>query len=442
MNKKIIITLIAALLFIAIFAGLMARHIPPKTPTYAQINNTLSSEWANSKNDLGKVKIAVLYETVTDGGLYGRSDEEAISVINETKADFIFRGFWRWAEVPDSCGQINSASLAKQCKISGHSYEQLANMIAKIKQENPNIIFTGAIPAQIIQRQAIWNPKTGEIINYPETWNMALDPGKWGINMSKEKFQCEFGKTQSWVPNDFDCRLYDPSSVPAYFPDITNPEYRKLLISWGERQIDAGADGVWIDMLTSNSGFLARLTKDINHPGVKATYEATNGIVDELHEYGKSKNRTVFIGTWSPSSLYPYAPANYDFVTISPRIEEVRAMKLNESRWDSEITSIRQRFGSIPVFVFIDWASTTNTQLGAFSQALTKEQQSEFLTSADNFFTSRGFIFIYPLHGGWMGEDATVLSFGKLRYYDSLAPEFDTYQTIKELANNKARISD
>jgi len=31
------------------------------------------------------------------------------------------------------------------------------------------------------------------------------------------------------------------------------------------------------------------------------------------------------------------------------------------------------------------------------------------------------------------------LSYGKFNWYDSLAPEFQTYETIKDLAQNKKR---
>jgi len=40
--------------------------------------------------------------------------------------------------------------------------------------------------------------------------------------------------------------------------------------------------------------------------------------------------------------------------------------------------------------------------------------------------------FIYPVHGRFMGEDAKILSFGKLKLYDAFAPEFRTYKTIRE----------
>jgi len=69
---------------------------------------------------------------------------------------------------------------------------------------------------------------------------------------------------------------------------------------------------------------------------------------------------------------------------------------------------------------------------------LTKEEQEEFLRKSDDFFSRRNVIFVFPVHGGFMGQDAKILSFGKSRVYDSFAPEFETYETIKELARDKA----
>ncbi|MBU4246027.1 MAG: hypothetical protein KKE71_03200, partial [Nanoarchaeota archaeon] len=64
--------------------------------------------------------------------------------------------------------------------------------------------------------------------------------------------------------------------------------------------------------------------------------------------------------------------------------------------------------------------------------------QSGLLQTLDDSFAKNGVNFIYPLHGGYMGPSAKRLAFGKYRNYDSLAPEFNTYETIKELANKKA----
>ena len=92
----------------------------------------------------------------------------------------------------------------------------------------------------------------------------------------------------------------------------------------------------------------------------------------------------------------------------------------------------------IPIIAFIDWSDTSETPLGAFSQNMSKEDQSSFLRVADAFFQKKGVIFAYPMHGGFLGNDARVLSFGTYPFYDALAPEFDTYGTIRELSLAKA----
>jgi len=88
----------------------------------------------------------------------------------------------------------------------------------------------------------------------------------------------------------------------------------------------------------------------------------------------------------------------------------------------------------VPAIAFIDWAFTADTPLGVFSQELTKEEAREALQNFERFFREHGILFAYPVHGGYMGRDASKLSFGWSYKYDSLAPEFDTYDIIQELA--------
>jgi len=55
------------------------------------------------ENGLADVKVACLYERVTDGIYYlNRSIDDVICILKETKTDFIFRGWWRWSPCPDS----------------------------------------------------------------------------------------------------------------------------------------------------------------------------------------------------------------------------------------------------------------------------------------------------------------------------------------------------
>ena len=409
------------------------------------LNSSLSFIFAQKIPEISKVKVASLYERVIDGiGIFiGRSVDDVVNLLKETKTDFIFRGWWRWSPCPENCSELPPEYIPI-CERSGYSYQNLQNAIKKIKNEIPQIIFCGAIPAQIIQKESVWNPLTHEIIRYPETWEMALDPAKWGIDVSKEEFQCWFGKTHFWVDPDMDCQDYDPEKAAAYFPDITNKRFQELLLSWAKKQIDCGVDAIWIDMLAKQTSMLYYLTKDFEHPAVKESYFAIHKIVNKIHEYGKKKRRYIYVGSWATVVKYFFMEKEFpnnlpklDFVTISPSSKEVREMKLDEEKWDEYIKLIREKLGNIPVFAFIDWASTTKTPLGVFSQNLISEQQKEFLKIADQFFLDKGVIFIYPIHGGWMGNDAEILSFGVSKVYDSLAPEFQTYETIKELALRK-----
>jgi len=385
--------------------------------------------------NLSRVKVAVLYERVTDRV---RDLDEVIAILEETHAELVFRGFWRWVPCPNRCGDLPARQTRERCGLRGYSYAHLEEAIPRIKAELPHVIFVGAVPAQIVHRRAVWNPKTGEVIRYPHTWELALDPAKWGLPMSKEEFQCRFGRSHFWVPRDMDCSLYDPAEAPAYFPDITNPEFQELLLSWAERQIDAGADGIWIDMLFRQASILARLAGDTDHPAVKETYEAIHKIVDQIHAYGATKGKRVYVGSWATAAVFPHPPPSLDFITVSPSAREVRELRLDGEKWDALLAAIHKTYGDVPILAFIDWAGTTETPLGQFSQVLSPEEQREFLRLADEFFAERGVVFVYPVHGGWMGHDAEILSFGSLRAYDFLAPEFRTYETIVELAQARA----
>lgn len=347
------------------------------------------------KTGLSQVKVAILYERVTDGGLINRSLEDVQRIVTETGADMIFRGFWRWGPYPKECSQLPDRYRA-QCELAGGSYRHLEEAISAVRNVKPNLIFCGAVPAQKVRRKHELNPKTGEMLTYPETWSLALDPEK----------------------------------ADAYFPDITNEKFQELLLSWAEEQIDCGADAIWIDMLVTQARIMEFLARDPNHPAVVDALKAAKRIIDEIHAYGRSKGRYIYVGSWWTAAKFPQETLDLDFVTVSPTIAEVLEMRFNETRWNEIIRLVRERLGNVPIFAFIDWASTTKAPLGAFSQDLTPEQQREFLKRADSFLRSKGVIFIYPVHGGYMGVDATKLSFGRYGFYDSLAPQSSKHMEL------------
>ena len=405
---------------------------------------------------LSQVKVAVLYKNITDGPPVGieRSPEEIIKILKETKADLIFRGFWRWGPAPESPDNIPPELVevfAKRMKIkpkqvpllvkkSGYNYKELEKRISAIKKEIPNIIFVGAIPAQRINR-IDKNDITGKVYTTDETWAMALDPQKWKIErngkpITKENFQARFSRWHGWTKQG---ETYDPRKVEAYFPDITNPKFQEILLSWAKRQIDAGVDAIWIDGLPQTIIFYI-LTNDVNHPAIKDLFEASKKIIDEIHKYGELKGKRIYVGAWAiPIKLVeglPELPSNIDFVTMTPSEDEIFNKRLDMEKWNKRISKSKELYGNTPIFAFIDW-DTDPSPMRVFSQELSIEEQRDVLKILDESFAKMGINFVYPVHGGHMGKSAKRLAFGKYRNYDALAPEFDTYETIKKLARNK-----
>ena len=389
-----------------------------------------------AKNKLSQVKVAILYQRVTDGVYYlNRSVDDVINILKETKTDFIFRGWWRkhpCPESPDTQSDFFPPEYIEESVRRGYTYEHLRNAIAKIKKEMPDVIFCGAVSCQWVNRKER-DPITGETFDIDRTWAMALDPGKWNISMSKEEFQERFARGLKWIGPDEE---YDRTKVWAYFPDITNPDFQKLILDLAKKQIDCGADAIWIDYLFNQAQYLAKITKDPYHPAVRESLEAASKIVDEIHSYGYSKGKYIYVGSWASFVDFPYPPPDLDFVTPTLSSAEVYSMEIDEDYWNVRIKKIREKLGDIPIFAHMDLGSES-LPLTVFAQNLSTNEQKQFLEYADNFFQKKGINFIYPVHGGWFGKNPKILAFGKFNIYDSLAPEFDTYDTIKELAQNK-----
>jgi len=211
------------------------------------------------------------------------------------------------------------------------------------------------------------NPITGKIYSEDESWNMALDPEKWGINLSKEEFQERIGAKLGW---DY--------GTEARYPDITNPKFQDLLLSWAKKQIDLGIDAIWIDLLFKQAVILYHITNDPYHQAVKESYEAACKIVDEIHKYGRLKKRYIYVGSWSTPILFPYDPPNLDFVTHVLTSSEVLNKEFDENSWDEVIHEIKSKFGDVLILAFLDSGPTVKTPLGVFSQNLTSMEQRVF----------------------------------------------------------------
>ncbi len=117
----------------------------------------------------------------------------------------------------------------------------------------PDIIFSGGVQAEFLFIEDVSGKNETERIN--KAWKMALDPPKWGINVSKRDMQCYWAKRWGVISKKEPCpseeelkwMMAHHGYYKAYFPDITNPDFQKILLNKIYKQIDAGVDAIWID---------------------------------------------------------------------------------------------------------------------------------------------------------------------------------------------------
>lgn len=102
------------------------------------------------------------------------------------------------------------------------------------------------------------------------------------------------------LPPDFDCSQYDYRKVRGYFPDINKEEVRELYLHKAMKLIDCGVNVIWIDMLHMQLLHFYRMSQDIDHPAIGQTLESISKLVEEIHEYGFSKGKYVYVGSWAP----------------------------------------------------------------------------------------------------------------------------------------------
>jgi len=457
MGKKALIATVISIIFL-VFMKIVS--------TQDKVGNVI---YNGPHGNISEVKIASMYEKVTDRKpVGGRSLSEAVNVLKQIQTDFIFLGFWTWTlpapESPDNMppellnriaeyANTSLKNVPALIRATGYSYEELEKSIPVIKKEMPGVIFAGAIPAEALGRVEV-DPITNEVINVDAAWGMGFDPQKWDIRyecpqdickdipslkgkiLDKERFQEYFSLINHLLkPGE----IYDWRKAQGYYPDITNSRFQELLVNRAKKQIDSGADAIFIDLLFIQAESLKKMTDDINHPAVKASYDSASKIIDAIHAYGESKGKRVYVGTWAePVINYTWQSPNLDFVTITPTPEEIYSGKFGQEKWNKINSNVEEKFGQIPRFVFIDFGWANNSPLDVFSQRLSKTQQRQWLKKADEFFHRKGMIFVYPVYGGDFTPGVKRLSFGKFAKYDSLASEFDTYGAIKELARKKA----
>ncbi len=384
---------------------------------------------------ISEIKNAILYERLNDNSPK-RTIAEHIKILQETNTQLILRAYFRWNPL-DNCNIFTDQSQKDYCLSQGATFAEMLSTNSEIKNALPNILIIGAIPAQRVRKAitptlADYNDYTSTILTPAETEVMALDPLKWGItSITKAELQTQL-TTISGLGGD------------AWFPDITNVDVQNLLLDWAKRQIDSGVDGIWIDLLYFQTMEMYSITNNINHPSVLQSFAGSNKLIDDIHTYGNSTGRTIYVGSWAseagPLSKAYNVKTNLDFLTVTPSSSEVTNQKMDAATWDTKLSDLRKIYPDTPIFAFLD-STDDNAPIAKFSQFLTSQQQNQFLIHTNEFFKSRNIIFAFPVHGLYIGQSATKLSYGIYNIYDSKAPEFNTYGTIKQLMLNESQTS-
>jgi len=388
---------------------------PSTTPTVTTTTKPRTTpSWAS--------RPAVMYEN-----LYSPPEgfEKALSILGELRPGMVWysRMITGFPPVPNASsayviGRDAGLSDAQARKFAAWVQSERYDL-EDIGREAKAVEELGALycPCILVQNLRVsfnYDPLTFKPMPKSELESMALDYSKWGLPYDRDKTQ-EYFREKAGIP------------AGAVFPDITNEAYQEYLLRKVKALKEAGVKCVWLDMLFAQANIAYAITHDYNHPAVKEAYEAAVRVVKEIKAMG------MIVGTWANWVIYPYGDAPpVDFVTKTVSRQEVMDVHVNITAWEEAVSAIRRRTNATILMVF-DFGPSDNTPLAIFSQRLTPQQQSAFLRSMGEACRKLGVVPVYPVHGGCMGRDAQKLSYGKYLYYDALAPEFRTYETIKEL---------
>jgi len=380
-----------------------------------------------------------------------RTIDELLRIIDETKPDLILRAASRIGGSPWTTETFNKVK---------------AN-ISAIKLQYPNILIIGNLFFQMFGRPEIDDITEERYTSEYVYNNMAFDPAKFGItSITKCEYQCA----------DDTCECKGPGEAKIgnkWIPDITIPEVQTLFIHQAEMLINAGCDGVWIDGLMFNTREIIKYNaSDENR---QRCVDGALYVCNEIKRLTTLYGKIPLISTWYVENFTRYIIRSiywydnlYDFVTLpAPGKLEIQTLTAIKD-YDNIINNVKTYYNDVPIIAYIDWGFE-KTPMWYFSQwypeytncceasdtPINREKRNIFqrnvLTIFTEIFNNKGIIWAYPVHGGMIcknidcTEESTgpccVKSYGLYHLYDSQAPEFQTYDTIKKLINPCLRLT-
>jgi len=159
---------------------------------------------------LRDARVAVVFEPINAKASDGRN---ATILLQDMKADFVLRGYFKWGRCLEWYPWVGLPCTYQE---QLQSLNELSSLISQLKRERPNLIFGGTITFSHL------DPK--------DTY---ADGTPIGDDWEQMAFRDKKGNL---------VKFYG-----GYVADIASPLWRKYLIGWAEKQIDAGVDSFFFD---------------------------------------------------------------------------------------------------------------------------------------------------------------------------------------------------
>jgi len=372
-----------------------------------------------------------------------RSVEEVAEILKELNADFVMQGVFRYHPCVDTCSrwsQWNFASKKEKCEKEQYAYDLMAGAVDTVKAET-NAMICGGTPIEFFWAEQ-WDSEIefNKWLSRDDVWELALDPAKFSLSVTKEDFQAWFwkrftGETISDPKKEMDFYLYDP----------TQSDVQNMLADILEAQYNCGVEAFWWDMLLLPTVSLLFYGVSVEHTAVAEVYKACKQIAEDT----RRKVRHIAWSYWQLEDSYglfsKYGALPLDICVVMVSADEVENMMMSEGQWNYIQEIVGNIYGDIPIFARIDYGKG-RSPLYVFAEELSVEEANSFLVVAENFLRERDVRLILPVHGGNPCDNTQIaqgkcpkLAHGQFNWYDSLAPEFDTYETIKSIALNRTQ---
>ena len=314
--------------------------------------------------------VPAVYEPISQSSANG---DTAKKLLGGLGTDFVFRGVFMWGN-----------------GLADVSFKALAANIDQLRDQTPHLLFEGGIGTQFLEPGSTW--ANGSPISTSDFDNMiAMD------------------KSGHFL-------LYNGG--PGYVPDLASALYRSYVIGWGEKQIDAGVDGLLFDDPYIYADY--QVAEMGQNPG--ETYKNYSGylfsnpdaVVRSLRAYAASKGREFFattnLGTCDATRAfianYPYAVQSNDYISCSFETQDfdphANPSLVPKDDFGGIVTTIR-KFTRRPIITFIDWPS----QMTLF-QELSTQQQITALTNIYRATKMHGLYFALPVYVAAQNYDAAA----------------------------------